>query len=123
MINKNELRIGNIIRDKPASDKFFAAVKRLNTSRCYYGIFSCEYKDLKPILITPEILEKCGFKIDEPFEDSRPIYSNGTMTIDFDTMQPTIAGFGIADVKIEFLHQLQNLYFALYGKELEVNFG
>ncbi len=78
----------------------------------------------KPIPITPELLERAGFEktfkewkpkelddiIDFPVcliqdEDSWGIYSNS----DGDYL-----------CKIKYIHQLQNLYFALTQKELEI---
>lgn len=43
MIQANELRIGNFVSDNVASDSFFAKVKKIDTSRCYYGQFHSFY--------------------------------------------------------------------------------
>lgn len=72
------------------------------------------YRYITPVLITGEILQKCGF-----FCQIFDVYSlpplefspkNGWWLYD----QPT-------SIRIEYLHKLQNLYFSLTGKELKIN--
>jgi hypothetical protein len=123
MIKANELRIGNYIL--------------INGSivRIGYGVIQDVYQKNKgirnqylntlthePIPLTPEILEKAGFKFYEKsemyekddFMDLHILYDN--------------AGYCIKDYELNiwspnilYLHQLQNLYFALTGEELEIN--
>lgn len=72
-------------------------------------------EDLTGIKLTRIILEKAGFvdgkigkfKVGLDGEDFR----NDVMSVVFDSTM----------IKIHALHQLQNLYFALTGKELEIN--
>ena len=119
MIEANELRIGNWVKD------------RYNNMICVHSIVDDGinfYYDLRrpkytqgriyPIPLTEEILLKCGF-------DKAGIYycMGGNKDIGIvlklnDSMYcPIITSFGIP---IKYLHQLQNLHFALVGKELEV---
>lgn len=77
---------------------------------------------LNPVTLTPELLEILGFEITYPENDGG-----------FDHY--SIAGFPgflylggtnyffytINDNPIVYLHQLQNIYFALTGEELEIN--
>ena len=142
-----ELRIGNwvIINDKTDC---YGKVFQIDCSEVYghNGYISAKYidpddskytneittKEFQPIPLTEKILLKCGFKkrlssvcdffyigvnpytrdwmfditwlknhIDYTYEDY-PFYKNGYH-------------------KIKYLHQLQNLYFALTGEELEIN--
>lgn len=65
-----------------------------------------------PIPLTPEMLEKCGFKV----TITEHTYGNGRVGIFF---YVGLFTYGIA--KGRYLHQLQNLYFALTGEELTVN--
>lgn len=89
--------------------------------------------DLRPIPLTPEILEKAGFetfggryskRIDEYIllvVDPADFYRYGfySFSKDFeDHHNPIILS---QDNFVESLHQLQNLYFALTGTELEVS--
>jgi hypothetical protein len=79
-----------------------------------------EYQDLDPIILTPQILQKCGFR---NFIRDEWIISHSTGHADFELTpqglrlrQPTPSR-----IPIKYLHQLQNLFFALTGEELEVN--
>lgn len=130
----NELRIGNWVNngfDKPF--QILGIISKGNT-----GGYSLS--TLKPIPLTPEILEKAGFENDNG-EFTHP---NNT---DFDLMfccsdnglwcaynygHTNYGPFEEHEHKpptalpicnpFKHLHQLQNIYFALTGEELEINF-
>ena len=89
--------------------------------------------EINPIPITEKILEKCGFKID----DKQAILKiNDWIYIEAVIHSETEVGIAMMDIKefatgfhptrsiqylpILYLHQLQNLYFALTGEEIEV---
>lgn len=91
MIKANELRIGNWINDAFPYD-FVFQVNPDHIARAAEGI-----KIYRPIPMTPEILSKC--------------HGTGPWWQWLLLEKPTT-------VKIEYLHQLQNLYFALTGEEL-----
>lgn len=74
-----------------------------------------------PIPLTPKILEKCGWVENKEMMFTF-ILPNGYFTC---IPQPSANAFIIKYkndhiAKIKYLHQLQNLYFALTGEELEV---
>ena len=74
---------------------------------------------IDPILLTPKLLEKCGFR---NFVRDEWIFSRGNSHIDFVF---TADGLRLrhqtaASVSIQYLHQLQNFLFAIAGYELEV---
>lgn len=70
--------------------------------------------DISPIPLTEEILLKCGL------EYQRPDFIKGSFAIrDFDGGYIYLNGLD-GGLIYEYLHQLQNLYFALTGEELEV---
>src|SRR5690606_30202622 len=74
--------------------------------------------EVKPIPLTEDILIKFGFERQE-YNDYRHPVLIGTLTL-----YEGIAELHISDmysVWVNNLHQLQNLYFALCGEELEVN--
>lgn len=80
-----------------------------------------ELKDLSPIPLTPEILEKAGFKY---LEYRNKFQKTG---FDFQLEEQTdvddlrlLYGCENFGVRIHFVHQLQNLYFALTGTELTI---
>jgi hypothetical protein len=80
-----------------------------------------------PIPLTPEILEKCGFEIaliHLPFAKvlvpkSLPLQDKLHVALEQKT-GPTFL-YRPSNLKVKYLHQLQNLYFALTGTELEIN--
>lgn len=71
-----------------------------------------------PIPLTPEILEKAGFEKKPvsqgyvPYVNGRFYYNETTSEIEIDDN---------VRVKVEYLHQFQNLYHAIIGEELEIN--
>jgi len=80
-------------------------------------VFEFKNEDVKPIQLTPEVLEKCGFKkdrngysLDDMYNLSFAITKNGDFLACF--LDRSL------DLIIHHLHQLQNLYFALTGEEL-----
>ena len=73
--------------------------------------FAAGYSEIK---ITPEIMLKCGFK-----KGAENFYMFGGLEINIDDMDDVIMdGFG--HIEVTWLHQLQNLYFALTNNELNV---
>lgn len=89
MIAANELRIGNWVIDK---DGDFSQIDNGE-------YIDMDYKYFEPILLTPEILEKC--KMTKRYQYFIKLF--------------TKEGF---NGKIKYLHQLQNLFFSLTGDEL-----
>lgn len=103
-----ELRLGNLV-------ELEGLVSRLNNTT-FTSIISGRYKDLNPVHLTEEWLLKFGFeKVREYFD-----YNNNGFEIQKDKN-----GFYIhincGNIYIEYLHQLQNLYFALTGEELTLS--
>lgn len=132
MINENELRLGNYILQKIntriISVKFthqhFELLKVGNT------------KDLFPVILKAEVLEKCGFSENKKYPllpEARefilvlPVIGNATNEIRA-YIKNNKECFGRATINnlpvsnnFYHLHQLQNLYFALTAEELDVN--
>jgi hypothetical protein len=116
MIQANELRIGNWVRIRESDTKVQVEAYMLNVS---------ELSNCQPIPLTPEILEKCGFerlthKTEGGYKSS--IYSyrgKYSFTVFFDDGKLSVS-FWQGNEK-QYLHQLQNLYFALTGEELNFN--
>jgi hypothetical protein len=93
-------------------------------------IRDCEYyKDnwsFEPISLTPEILERCGFsKVNN--QNIWNAYEKGKYRIEDLALENTYSfrlkvnpneSYYLADVN--YLHELQNLFFALTGEELEI---
>jgi len=128
MITANELRRGNLVytydTDYPygPGNQFLFRVKDIGV--CLYDEnSSAGYDEVEPIPLTPEILETCGAKknyFNNPEFDLGLnscidlVYEDGLIKISANN------GEYKSETNITYLHQLQNLYFALTGEELKV---
>ena len=78
----------------------------------------CCVSDLEPIPLTVEWLVNFGFEVEEDYYVSVLSYDFGEIKI-----YPSPNGFffieGVIQKHIKSVHELQNLYFALTGDELE----
>ena len=130
----SELRIGNWFQQDASNNntisRFFTVdeIKRYgvrstyirqDTNQPHTSLFSLD--SIHPIPLTPEILEKCGF---EWSIYHQAWHKQGFV---FDLSERSVGGFfmhksrlnsEIICPEIQHLHQLQNLYFALTGEEL-----
>ena len=118
----SELRIGNYYNQFENTEKVsWSTLKTLEES-------TTEQLWCKPIPLTDEWLLKFGFEKDG---DSF-IYGNGWLIVDFPTVHysfdiwtfnenyPTTSDWTEIPSNIEYVHQLQNLYFALTNEELKL---
>lgn len=141
MIKANELRIGNKFDvEVPAyiNHRFTALTvtqKGCDTSYADYGqhapplpadgihgLMFIRYEEMEPIPLTSDILEKCGFE-GTGKRDTTWTHEKMSPQIEFSKGHYqlfTDEGNFLSDINIEHLHQLQNLYFALTGEELNV---
>ena len=125
MTNANDLRMGNLIQKDNVIYKFLS-LEQNHASTSEYRFYWVETLDGKlgkyysshfnPIPLTPEILEKCGFdrncilkisqgvNIEWSYGKEVWLTKEGEVIYEFENTQ--------------YLHQLQNLYFALCGEEL-----
>ena len=117
MIQLNELRIGNWFKTN---------IYQQVTLEHLDFLLNDNIKDksvMQPIELTAEILEKCGFMKEKGID----VYSLGRLRLWIGTRgkslcylieEDTTTGHYITS--IEYIHQLQNLVFALTGEELDV---
>ena len=120
-----ELRIGNLVYDtRTVGDRTGLPPVRNKTK-----ITSIEegsvYRYIEPIPLTPEILEKAGFVTSEELS-YKTVYNLKGVEISLIKDKRILfdvdnGDFVFGFTKIKYIHQLQNLYFALTGEELEVN--
>lgn len=120
MVNEKELRIGNAVLDDCGLPVKIDSIETAWNERneVYYMFYDhrgSENLDISPIPLTEELLVKLGFgryefdhKENQYRLNDRLIVIRGDFFHDYGT-----------SVKLEYVHQLQNLYFALTGKELE----
>ena len=78
-------------------------------------------EEFEPILLTREILEKCGFE-NMDANDQYTRYRKEPLTIRFMAGNSIRASIRDREFVCQWLHQLQNLYFDLTGEELEVTY-
>jgi hypothetical protein len=122
-LSAKELRIGNLLQGEPLqlvnqgiySDGVFAITG--------YGISELEIGHLlkaDPIPLTEEWLLRFGFeKIKKGTEYSK--WKKDGLKFWWDNLMPGITAFGKCDIgRTDRVHELQNLYFALTGQELEI---
>lgn len=114
-MNKEELRIGNCVSDGffefkvTEIQKAIICAESLNSFTSY----TINLKNVEPILITEKWLLKLGFK---KTKDCYRLTNKTTISLNLKILYPhTLCGIGF---EIKYIHQLQNLYFALIGKEL-----
>jgi len=111
----NELRIGNWINHKYSPPSFIVSVINTFNENTVNGI---ELEDCEPITLTEEWLLKFGFeKSGEPYIiENFAVEENGLnwYLYMYDEENGCDVNIGI----IQYVHQLQNLYFALTGEEL-----
>jgi len=140
----NELRIGNYVMliNKPDNSNIDVSKIPLIVSgiRVFFGsdyedIIRCEYKPdadsrsvfeygiskFKPIQLTEELLLKCGFKIIMS-NDLVVVYQNKVFAELIKVVYVLKAGCFMFNGREIYLHDIQNIYYALTGEELEVKF-
>lgn len=120
MINAKELRIGNLIllgKMKEPHSVFHIWFER----ETGFVIDNCPEKDAHPIPLSEEWLLRAGF-VEKKHFFYKPDFVLGYLTTDDNLqLEHRVAGtesWKLLDIK--HVHQLQNLYWCLVGKELEI---
>lgn len=127
MIQANELRIGNWVTYENTQFQVWSEITKYSVDLddlLTRHVKAASYDEIKPTPLTPEILEKCGF-VKKNGIDEIVRYAFGLNPITHDW----IIFLNWPDGKkypfyrngyheINYLHQLQNLYFSLTGEEL-----
>lgn len=121
----SELRIGNIVNTSDYINLEVLGISSINVGLKleYTKFISVNIDELKPIPLTKEWLLKFGFdfSIDTWYLNGVAIWeteccdAKGNEEIGFFY---ELRDVGMMDMNIKYVHQLQNLYFALTGKEL-----
>ena len=121
MIKTNELRIGNFVSINNGFEMLVHSIFQNDTVYLDFipplineaDVWEEDYKDLIAIPLTKEWLLKAGFE--------RLFHTGSTYSLrDFNVSDFGENGIYHYDVKqpIKYVHQLQNLYFAMTGEEL-----
>ena len=109
MMKSNEIRVGNFILFSGVETK---VIPQDFATQCR-GINSSKMPNFEPIKLSKEWLIKFGFNYTTGFGEST-YYKNG-ISIEVIGLSLQLPDY---DIHIEYVHQLQNLYFALCGEEL-----
>lgn len=125
MIKTNELMIGNwvLYEDKPIE-----VASITDNSICFFEnkigvrkVILCKPNEIDPIPITEKLLVKCGFDKHENWHSNDEKYFTNIEDDEImyyeDVDSYLLVGSG---VYVNFLHELQNAYFMLTKKQLEV---
>ena len=119
----NELRIGNTLKYYKSDDTFNVTVHDIGIIHTFEGKENCP----EPIPLTEEWLVKFGFwKEQTTTGEIFGIYVKGRIDIEEvtskgDEWELCVSGGVRTGAKLKYVHQLQNLYFALTGEELTIN--
>lgn len=121
MIDKHELRIGNIVDLHTDTDLFTTIY-----------IENCEdidaYQNLHPTLITEDWLRRAGQSVHNPTEESANYkficWIGGIKIVENKGIRVFLCMGGVCTLleHIRYVHQIQNLYFAFYNKEIDFKF-
>lgn len=144
MINPQDIRIGNIIYSENSHvSKVIGLAPYGHEVDCldgcdivineYYpdGEVSCallsDSQESNPIRLTEEWVIKAGFKRGLEYNNRNVFYSTGHHSIDLQLSGTDIKPYLLDGhlirglMPVEYVHQLQNLYFALTGTELKIS--
>lgn len=123
-MNAKDLRIGNLVQEDVSGLSRNGIVNLIKNYRVSiklpFSNLAIDTKNLKPIELTEEILEKLGFKNENInyVKNNVTIYFYDCWHFDYEDER------GFNNVRLTGfwkVHQLQNLYFAITGEELVVS--
>lgn len=122
MVTANEIKVGNIfIREKGTArgleyDHNFK-VDEYWMGKLFGESISLALQDLSPIPLDEDVLIKCGFaKADDGYGGYlSPNFNGGSIRIKENRWHN-----GCWDTEVKYLHQLQNLYYALTNQEINI---
>ena len=127
----NELRIGNLIKglDNSTTYRVISVLEdRIVSKSLSYNITNTFYmddSDIKPISLTEEWVVKFGFEsnstVFENYQVETFVIQEAELTIGFSSIGNIDVNFKEVPIKEpKYVHELQNLYFALTGEELTI---
>lgn len=127
MIKPNDLRIGNIIFPRPEVEEYVTVTDidedgNIGTTAFFYdgrGTTGTTTESARGIPLTYKLLKQCGWigsynLFDAEVMESASIWHD----IHYEEGKCTYVYNGVKLRDIEYLHQLQNLYHSLTGKEI-----
>jgi hypothetical protein len=125
MIKANELRIGNAIRYTQSADlrdKLRGTILTVDSDTIAYLAKGDRPDFYEPISLTPETLEKCGF-VKVLFGSNHWCIPSNNPSKSFEVLVwSDHVSYTLSNsfhLKLNYLHQLQNLYFINTGEEID----
>jgi hypothetical protein len=110
-LKASDLRIGNYYLNE------FGKTVLADKTNLAYMIGMLDRDALKPILLTPDWWEKFGFE----WSQRRSWYSNGDWEFTrWEDHTYHIMEYASVSVTLKYVHDLQNLYYALTKQELQI---
>jgi len=130
-MNAKELRIGNLVTvaDKEAIWEVYAVERFVRVIDLEGNKEFIPYRDLRPINLSHEWLERMGFQ-KLYMEDGDFFYEldlfgpDSKLTLiegDKNGMVEVCLSFSENEVRFQYVHQVQNFYRAVTGKELKIS--
>lgn len=128
-MKNNELRIGNYVQHKGEIVKVEQITKRKIGYHKYADKRTMQYlkySEIEPIEITEDLLLKKGFEkiFDRVFPQECFVYGDEEVLVRVSGYWYAILAVDIYNMKkhIKYIHELQNAYFVVNNKELEIKF-
>lgn len=127
MIKAEELKIGNLIQDLEIEPYYFE-VEELRkyvgySIWAFYRKGSVKAKEVEPIPLTEEWLVRFGFEKQMAWTYRKHISGNNYLVYYLGEKGWSINNKNYSDFNCQYVHQLQNLYFALTQTELTPSDG
>lgn len=124
MIVANELRINNWVKYHDGTN--IRVTPEIISAQIHANKIKGHGSWIYSIRLTPEILEKCGFTTTTQNNDGSFNMWGRLIDASIDIEEGEVYKYRIYEKlrtkNILSVHQLQNLYFALTGEELQINF-
>ena len=109
-MNIQELRIGNYVNH----------VHKGNFKILKSHFASILINFIHPIPLTEDILLKCGFVVVANYHPEGKTYQFDDFTIMEHYKYLSYRGEGLGNKYVQYLHQLQNIYYSIIGEELNI---
>ena len=125
MVKLYELRIGNFfeIELPPKGKRKIKKISEIRQKQVLLEDTSYHLNKLIPIPVTEEILLECGFKKFQWITEAN-VFTLDSFNCILDENGVQVFSSDYSNLKpVKYLHELQNLYFDLKEKELEVHFA
>jgi hypothetical protein len=114
----NEFRIGNYVNGVLTNEvvEIDPWALRVIQEGNYQNSYDQETRVFEPIQLTEDLITRFGGK--RIIVEEYPIFSLAPFNIEFYENECVVLIGGQVEVRIKWVHQLQNLYFAFTGEEL-----